>query len=179
MSLLSRRGPRYGGLAALVAVAALAVFAVVRPSDDPPSSSSTTTTPTSSPVAPTSTTSVSQALGGRPVLAVGARPAATALTASADCRRGDVGRPVATLSWTPASPRGSEQRVAVTIYRDGFERGDFRVGQALAADQATFEWERIEGQALHHWRVLTLHPDGWQPSETATFEGPVCPSDGG
>ena len=147
---------------------------------------STTTSPanasTTAPL-PSSTTgplvtSTTAPLGGQPVLAAGGPQAATQLQATATCRQGQPGQAFASLSWVPAAQRGSEQRVQVTIFRDGFERGSFRAGPVLSPDRATSDWEPLEGQAIHYWRVLTLHSEGWRPSQIGSFEGPTCPVDG-
>lgn len=179
MHWLRRRGPRIGGLVAGMALlSAAAVFVATRGSDDS-AATSTSSSATSSigPAPSTSTTSPEEALGHRPVLPTDGAQAATGLAGKAECRPAEAGRSFARLSWTPAASTGSEQRVAVTIYRDGFEHGTYRVGPALPPDRTTFDWEPLEGQAVHHWRVLTLQPDGWRPSSTAGFDGPTCPSD--
>lgn len=147
------------------------------------STTTSPTTPSTTAPSPTSTTgpsvtSTTAPLSGRPVLAAGGPLAATQLQATATCRQGQPGQAFASLSWVPAAQRGSEQRVQVTIYRDGFERGSFRVGAVLSPDRASSEWEPLEGQAIHYWRVLTLHSEGWRPSESGSFEGPTCPVDG-
>ena len=69
------------------------------------------------------------------------------------------------------------QRVAVTIRRDGFAAGSYEISEALPPGQTNLVWEQVHGQAIHFWRVLTLQPEGWVPSETARFRGPSCVAD--
>jgi len=112
---------------------------------------------------------------GVPVLAPGGDTAATRLqVADVDCSDADGGLAVAALRWTPAADRGREQRIAVTIYPGGFERGDFESSAPLSADRDTMTWPRVHGRAFHFWRVLTLQEDGWHPSATVKFEGVAC-----
>jgi hypothetical protein len=98
--------------------------------------------------------------------------AASNLRAEVECSLEDPSQGVAKLSWTVASTVGSEQRVDLTIY--GFEDGKFKSSESLPSDQASLVWDELSGRGIHFWRVLTLQPDGWKPSETATFEGPAC-----
>ena len=107
------------------------------------------------------------------MLQPGGPEAATNLQSEVQCEQ--PGEPVARLSWTPAEKRGSAQRVDVTIY--SFEEGQFDSSELLPPDQSSFAWEQIHGQAIHDWRVLTLHEEGWVPSLTAGFEGPTCIGD--
>jgi hypothetical protein len=99
---------------------------------------------------------------------------ATGLQGEVACSETELGQGIARLDWKTGKTPGSEQRVDVTIFRDGFERGDFESTEPLPPDQSSLVWEQLRGQAIHHWRVRTLHPDGWVPSETASFEGPTC-----
>jgi hypothetical protein len=104
--------------------------------------------------------------------------AATLLQARLDCDQGDFRKGIAELSWTVAPSRGVEQKVVITLLRDGFEKGDYESSERLPAKQSSLRWERLSGQAIHFWRVLTLLETGeWVPSETAQFEGPTCVRD--
>lgn len=105
--------------------------------------------------------------------------AATGLQATVECSVDDPSQGIARLSWSVAASPGSEQRVAVTLFKDGFETGQFEITGALPPDQSSFDWTGLHGQAIHLWRVLTLHPEGWVPSETASFEAPTCAVDFG
>lgn len=103
--------------------------------------------------------------------------AATELSAEIVCDPTVRRKGLAQLSWTPADPPGEEQRVVVTIFKEGFESGAFEESKALPADQETFLLESVHGQAIHRWRVLTVTATSENPSETALFEGPVCIGD--
>jgi hypothetical protein len=109
-----------------------------------------------------------------PMSPPGGPGAATGLQSDTGCKTEDPGEAFADLSWTVAEERGKEQRVAVTIFRDGFDTGNYEVSEPLDSGQNSLRWERFHGQAIHFWRVLTLHDSGWTPSETASFEGPTC-----
>lgn len=106
----------------------------------------------------------------RPILEPGGPGAATDLRAMAECEQ--PGLPVAELTWTVAEERGEAQRVDVTIY--SFEEGQFQSSQLLPPGQSTLRWYDLNGQAIHFWRVLTLHPEGWVPSDLGGFAGPTC-----
>jgi hypothetical protein len=112
---------------------------------------------------------------GVPVLQPGGDGAAMHLRVTGvECRQSDGGLAVADLRWTPAVDRGDEQRVAVTIYPGGFERGQFESSAPLSPDRAAMTWPRVHGRAFHFVRILTLHEDGWHPSATVKFEGVAC-----
>ncbi len=109
-----------------------------------------------------------------PIVAVGGPYAATNLEAKVDCSVEEPRKGIAHLSWTVALNTGSEQRVEVTIFRDGFETGAFERSGPLPPNQSTLTWKELKGQAIHHWRVLTRISSGWVATETASFEGSTC-----
>lgn len=127
--------------------------------------SSSENKPTSSPTTPS--------LDGPVVVTSGGR-AASNLESQSSCREDEPGKGFVDLKWAPAAQRGQEQKLQVTIFREGFESGTFQLSEALTPDRASYRWTRSEGQANHYWRVLTRHSDGWTPSETARFAGPHC-----
>jgi hypothetical protein len=102
---------------------------------------------------------------------------ATSLRSSVECSQTQPRQGVAHLSWVPAGGSAAEQRVAVSIYRDGFETGKFDSSESLAPERAALDWRQLSGQAIHLWRVLTRYGDTWVASETASFEGPLCVAD--
>jgi len=108
-----------------------------------------------------------------PIVSTGGPGAATGLQAEAFCET--VGDSVAELRWELAATPGSAQRVDVTIY--SFEGEQFESSELLPPDQTTLKWEDVGGQAIHFWRVLTRHPEGWVSSEIAQFEGVICIGD--
>jgi hypothetical protein len=99
--------------------------------------------------------------------------AATNLTANRYDDPAQPARALVKLQWTPASQQGTEQRIVVTIFSDGFQRGAFDVSSPLSSTQTSLVWDKLKGQAIHHWKVLTLQPSGWVLSQTGTFEGPT------
>jgi len=109
---------------------------------------------------------------GGPPGAVGV--AAAALQATVDCDRAKPGRAFARLSWSEPARSGVAQRIAVTIYGDGFETGKFDLSPELKPGETTLVWDQLYGQAFHYWRVMTQQGGKWVPSETGSFEGPTC-----
>lgn len=99
--------------------------------------------------------------------------AATNLTTKVEYDPVQRGKAAVHLHWTPSAKPGGEQRVVVTIFPDGFERGAFEASSPLRSNQTSLVWEKLKGQAIHRWKVLTLQPEGWVPSETGSFEGPI------
>jgi len=114
---------------------------------------------------------------GVPVSAVGGAGAATSLESSVACSETEEGLAVARLRWHPADDRGSAQRVVVSIFFGGLDQGRLEASGPLVPARDAFVWYRVHGRAVHYWRVLTRHADGWHASETVTFTGPTCISD--
>lgn len=102
---------------------------------------------------------------------------ATDLRAEIFCDPAASGRGLAEFRWTPADPPGQEQRIEVTIFKNGFETGDFEQSKALSPDDNVFVFESVQGQAVHRWRVVTVGAAAEVPSDTARFEGPLCVDD--
>lgn len=73
--------------------------------------------------------------------------------------------------------RGTEQRVQVTRFADGFESGNYELGPVLGPDVSSFRYEDPQGTAKHMWRVLTRRGDTWAASDSAEFFGPGCIGD--
>jgi hypothetical protein len=94
-----------------------------------------------------------------------------------ECSRTELRKGIAKLRWTVARHPGSAQRVEVTIYRDGFERGRFESSEPLPPDQSSLAWERLDPGIIHYARVLTRHGEEWVPSTTVSFQGPTCVAD--
>jgi len=145
---------------------------------------STTTTPQDPTTAPQSTepastqplpTTVQTAIPRQSIGPGGGPPSATGLMARSDCDP-EVGA-YGQLSWAPAAEAGSEQRVAITQFADGFTTGRFTVSEPLAGDAAQLLWERLEPGVLYRWQVLTQHGDVYAGSETAMFRGADCFAD--
>jgi hypothetical protein len=82
---------------------------------------------------------------------------------------------VVELSWEPARTPGSQQRLDMTMFRDGFRTGQFTTLGPLPPDQSEVELSSGEPNINYAWRVLTLTAEGWEPSETAHFMWPGCP----
>ncbi len=99
------------------------------------------------------------------------------LAATVECSQEPPRQAVAHLQWSPAPTPGSEQRVVVSLFRDGFSTGDYALSDALAPGQSGLDWTQVQGDALHFWKVLTLREGQWLASETALFQGLSCPTD--
>ncbi len=107
----------------------------------------------------------------------GGAGAATRLQAQARCEAAGSRVAVADLSWSLATSRGKEQRVALTKFREGFDTNNFDVSPSLPADASSATWRGLNPGGVHYWRVLTLQGDLWIPSQTETFTGPTCVAD--
>jgi hypothetical protein len=109
-----------------------------------------------------------------PILRPGGPSAATHLKAEARCdfqKRGGTGW----LSWQSADLPGSQQRLDITGFRDGFQTGNFTIVGPLAPNQSEVKLDSGEPGINYYWRVLTLTEDGWVPSETERLPWPICP----
>lgn len=133
------------------------------PGSSPPASHSpgSTAPPGTSPPPPTSSAPVSTSPG------VGA----SELRAESRCA-GTPPAPVTDFWWNPTG-RGP-QRVDLTALSDGFATGRYETVATLPADAATFRLDGPDGEAKHHWRVLTQEGERWISSEVATFQAPGC-----
>jgi hypothetical protein len=97
--------------------------------------------------------------------------AATGLSATTRCA-GTPPTAVASLRWTPS--RKGRQRVDVTAFFNGFSKRKFDSSAQLSSTRSRLEWRRINGEAIHRWRVLTSVKGQWYISATRTFTGPGC-----
>lgn len=80
----------------------------------------------------------------------------------------------ALLTWLPAADPGSEQRVGITQFADGFSTGRFTVSEPISGDASSLLWQRLEPGVQYRWQVFTLHDDIYTASETAMFRGADC-----
>lgn len=82
------------------------------------------------------------------------------------------------LRWHPvAAAEGGEQRVDLSKFRDGFEKGRFETSGALEASRDGARLTAPEPGVHYYWRVVRQTEAGWVSSPTARFEVPVCPWD--
>jgi hypothetical protein len=102
---------------------------------------------------------------------------ATELSAQVKCSDLERFKSLAQLSWLPATNPGDEQRIDVTIFKDGFDTGNFESSKPMPADASSYLLQDVQGQALHRWRVATISGTDVFFSETARFEGVVCVGD--
>jgi hypothetical protein len=112
---------------------------------------------------------------GLPILSGGGAYAARSLVAEVRCSETHIGKAIAKLTWRVSNSPGSQQRIDITMYWDGFEKGHFETIGPHPPDQSFVELERLEPGINYYWRVLTLTPKGWVPSETTRCGVPVCP----
>lgn len=112
---------------------------------------------------------------GMPIAKSDSGGAAGNLRSTADCSSTEMRKAAVTLEWSVAQPKGSQQRVLVSVY--GFREGKFEASEPLAPDQSTLAWSRVHGQAIHSWMVLTLQGGSWRASPVDTFTGPSCVAD--
>jgi len=112
------------------------------------------------------------------VVGVGGSEAARGLRADPGCSQTELRQPIASLSWSVAQRLGTTQRVDVTTSPEGFEEGQFQSSERFPADMSRIVWEDdLDAGIIYRWRVLTLQPDGWWASATASFEAPTCVAD--
>ena len=78
---------------------------------------------------------------GMPIVQTDASGAAGNLRATADCSSTEMRKAAVTLEWSVAQPKGSQQRVLVSVY--GFREGKFEASEPLAPDQSTLAWSRV------------------------------------
>ena len=104
---------------------------------------------------------------GLPILSPGGVYAATGLVAKVSRSQTQPGKAIATLSWTATNEPGRQQRIDITKYWDGFERGRFNTVGPLTPGQSVVELNNLEPGIDYYWRVLSLTPQGWVPSQTA------------
>lgn len=83
---------------------------------------------------------------------------------------------VIALRWQ-AGEEVADQRVDLTKFRDGFEKGRYETSGRLPRHQRSAGLEGPEPGIRYYWRVLTETPAGWVPSTVERFEVPVCPWD--
>jgi hypothetical protein len=119
--------------------------------------------------------SVPKQFEGLPVVMSEASGVASNLKAQAQCGNAATRAAAVTLAWSVATPVGSQQRVLVSIF--GFREWRFEASEPLPRDQSVLVWNRVHGQAIHSWMVLTLQGGRWQASAMDTFEGPTCVAD--
>jgi hypothetical protein len=87
------------------------------------------------------------------------------------------GSRVAKFAWEMAAEPGEAQRLDLTMFRDGFERGEFETIAQLSGTQSAADSDKGDAGVNYYWRVLTLNPAGWVPSDTARYQAPICPVD--
>ena len=111
------------------------------------------------------------------VVGVGGSGAAAGLRAEPGCSQTELRQPIASLSWSVAQKLGTAQRVDVATSPEGFEEGLFQSSERLPSDMSRIVWEDLDAGIIYRWRVLTIQPDGWWASRTASFEAPICVAD--
>lgn len=111
------------------------------------------------------------------ILPVDGRRAARGLEAVPGCSETEPRAETLVLRWAIADQPGSAQRIDITIYSEAFDDGRFESSPLLAGNQTSFDWDGVSPGAVHFWRVLTLHADGWVPSEKARFTPGACIGD--
>lgn len=103
---------------------------------------------------------------------------AAGLRAAARCDQETPRASIVSLAWTPANGEAvSGQRVEISKFHEGFERGPFETTGTLSPQTATVAVNAPEPGIRYYWRVLTARGDGWRASTVERFEAPVCPSD--
>lgn len=125
-----------------------------------------------------------------PILDEGGVQAATELEADVACSDSLPGTSVARLSWGEAERPGSDRRVDLSMFHDGFLKRQYTTVWQREGEEpgAAYRFDRVTGRhevlvygltagVNYYWRVLSLTTDGWVPSMTVRVEPPVCPVD--
>ncbi len=121
--------------------------------------------------------SASEMLFGYQILSPRAGDATTDLRVETGCDEAEPRKVIVKLGWKVATSPGLEQRVLLTIYKNGLVTGKFESSDALSPEQSSHVLEGLAPGIINYWRVLTLQEDGWVPSETASFKATVCIAD--
>lgn len=124
--------------------------------------------PTTQPT-PTTTVPIREAAGEAGI--------ATDLRAETRCSTDVLRHGEVVLHWSPATPRGSAQRIEITAFRDGFETGRLMVARDVDADAQSTSVGGLEPGLAYRWRVLSRQGEEWLASEVASFVGPTCVAD--
>lgn len=144
-------------------VASLALAAGVATAADPP---------------PTSFRNATQIEGETPVGSSGTGLAPAALEYEARCSAEVFRTAEIDLAWSPAAAaEGRQQRVDISKFRDGFEKGRFETSGLLAASRENARLLAPEPGVNYYWRVLRDTGEGWVSSPVERFEVPICPWD--
>lgn len=80
----------------------------------------------------------------------------------------------AAFSWTPVASSGAVQWLDLSLFNNGFAPGTFISAGPLSAGSGFYMWEGLQPGNTHYWRVNTLLPSGWAPSQTGSFTTDVC-----
>ena len=99
---------------------------------------------------------------------------ATGLAEETRCSRSKPGTVDALLTWAPASPPGSNQRVDLTFFANDFRPGTYQASDPLGGSASSFEREGLASATIYRWRVVTYVGDELKASATALFETPGC-----
>jgi hypothetical protein len=99
---------------------------------------------------------------------------ATSLKAATDCGEGATGDSTARFTWQVATTAGDEQRIVITIVRDGFDRDDSEMSGELPAAATKFDWKPKRTRTTHFWQVVTRHGTTWVPSDPGYFSPARC-----
>src|SRR5260370_4044681 len=93
---------------------------------------------------------------GKPILSPGGPRAAAKLQVNARCSHTTPGARVAKFAWEIAAERGEAQRLDLTMFRDGFERGQFETIAQLSGTQTATASDKGDPGVNYYCRVLTL-----------------------
>lgn len=127
---------------------------------------------------PTSFRQATQIEGKTPMASRDSGPAPTALGHESRCSEAVFRTAEIDLSWSPAAAaEGRRQRVDVSKFRDGFEKGRFETSGVLAASRRDARLLAPEPGVNYYWRVLRDTGEGWVSSPVERFEVPICPWD--
>ena len=100
------------------------------------------------------------------------------LLSSGRCSRTRLGGRDLTLRWELSKAQTEPQRIDITKFPNGFQRGEYLTSGERAKDERGLIFQEGEPGIFYYWRLLTKTPTGWAVRGTGRVEAPICPVDG-
>jgi hypothetical protein len=105
------------------------------------------------------------------------RDAFTAMEAVSRCSTTALRGIDVTLRWDVKRTEVTANRIDITEFRDGFDKGRYLTSGDRPIDEREIVFTDARPGLYYYWRVLTRTSEGWVVSGTGRFDAPVCPAD--